>query len=317
MKKYLFVVVLLSVFCACGNKNEKDKSSATPARVADTVAKVIGIGKIEPESDIIQLSSPVSGIVAHILKHENDSVASGTPILELDHEIENAKVRQQQTQLATQSAQINADEASIEEFAAKFNNATQELQRLQRLLAKGAETQQAVDNAVTNVKAYESNFKRLRATAAVSKSRLSELRAGLQLAIAERDQKIIRSPVDGKILEISTLMGSSIDTRQAFGQIGPKGKIIAVSEIDEMYADKVQVGQSAWIRNVGSLDTLAIGTVYFASSFLKKKSLFTDQAGEKEDRRVRTVKISLNNPEKLLLNARIECVINISGNPKK
>jgi hypothetical protein len=42
-------------------------------------------------------------------------------------------------------------------------------------------------------------------------------------------------------------------------------------------------------RNVGSLDTLSTGTIYFTSSFLKKKSLFTDQSGEKEDRRVRTI----------------------------
>ena len=76
-------------------------------------------------------------------------------------------------------------------------------------------------------------------------------------------------------------------------------------------------GQKGWIRNVGSVDTLSTGTVYFTSSFLKKKSLFTDQSGEREDRRVRTIKMMLDQPEKLLLNARIECVIDISGNLKK
>jgi hypothetical protein len=90
-----------------------------------------------------------------------------------------------------------------------------------------------------------------------------------------------------------------------------------VCEIDEMYAGKIAVGQKGWIRNVGSIDTLSTGTVYFTYSFLKKKSLFTDQSGEKEDRRVRTIKMMLDQPEKLLLNARIECVIDISGNLKK
>jgi hypothetical protein len=45
--------------------------------------------------------------------------------------------------------------------------------------------------------------------------------------------------------------------------------------------------------------------------------LFTDQSGEKEDRRVRTIKIMLDRPDRLLLNARVECVIDISGNLKK
>ena len=77
------------------------------------------------------------------------------------------------------------------------------------------------------------------------------------------------------------------------------------------------VGQNGWIRNVGSSDTLSTGKVYFAFSFLKKKSLFTDQSGEKEDRRVRTIKMMLDNPDKLLLNARVECVIDIFSNSKK
>jgi len=76
-------------------------------------------------------------------------------------------------------------------------------------------------------------------------------------------------------------------------------------------------GQKAWIRNMGSLDTLTTGTVYFTASFMKKKSLFTDQAGEKEDRRVREIKILLDQPAKLLLNARIECVIDISVTQKQ
>jgi multidrug resistance efflux pump len=308
--------MLLSILISCGNNDVKNKTAADKLKIAETVNQVVGIGKIEPESDIIQLSSPVNGIVQKILKRENDLVDAGTPILELDHQLEDAKVRQLNSEVNTQAGQIKADEASIEEFSAKYNNALSEVHRLQRLLDKGAETQQVVDDANTNLKSFQSNLKRLQANVAVSKSKMSETKAGLQVAEVERDQKVIKSPVNGKILEISTLIGSSVDTRQSFGQISPLCNTIAICEIDEMYADKVSVGQKAWVRNVGSLDTLSAGTVYFASSFLKKKSLFTDQAGEKEDRRVRTIKIVLDQPDKLLLNARVECVIDISGSLK-
>ncbi len=309
--------MVLYLLSSCSNNEAKDKAAADKLKAASTVTQVVGIGKIEPESDIIQLSSAVSGIVQKILKKENDSVAAGSAILELDHQVEDAKVRQLSSQVSTQADQIKADEASIEEFAAKYSNALSEVQRLQQLLARGAETQQAVDDANTNLRSFQSNMKRLQADVAVSKSKLLEAKAGLQLAEAERDQKIIRSPVTGKILEISALIGGAIDTRQSFVQISPVSKTIAVCEIDELYADKVAVGQRAWVRNVGSLDTLSAGTVYFAFSFLKKKSLFTDQSGEKEDRRVRTVKIMLDTPDRLLLNARVECVIDISTGPKK
>jgi hypothetical protein len=45
--------------------------------------------------------------------------------------------------------------------------------------------------------------------------------------------------------------------------------------------------------------------------------LFTDQSGEKEDRRVMTIKMMLDQPGKLLLNERVECVIDLSNNIKK
>ena len=93
------------------------------------------------------------------------------------------------------------------------------------------------------------------------------------------------------------------------------GKNIAIGEIDELYSDQVVVGQNAWIRHVGTTDTISTGKVIFTSSFLKKKSLFTDQTGEKEDRRVRTIKISLDKSEGLLLNARVECVIDLKSTP--
>ncbi len=317
MKRIVCLLLLLSIFSSCGNNRSKEKAAEDKIKDSGTVSQVVGIGKIEPESDIVQLSSPVNGIVQKILKKENDSVSVGTPILELDHKLEDGKVRQLVTETNTQADQIKVDEASVGEFEAKFSNAVAEVQRLQRLLAQGAETQQAVDDATTTLKSYQSNLKRLQAGVAVSKSKLEQTKAALHVAEIERDQKIIKSPVDGKLLEISTLIGSSIDTRQSFGQISPLGKTIAICEIDEMYADRVLVGQRAWIRNVGSPDTLSTGTVYLALSFLQKKSLFTDQSGEKQDRRVRTIKIMLDQPDRLLLNARVECVVDISGNLKK
>jgi multidrug efflux pump subunit AcrA (membrane-fusion protein) len=317
MKISFYALILLLIFISCNNVEKKQAIADEKVKLEKTNNMVVGVGIILPENDIVQLSSAVNGIVKKIFKRENDSVSIGTPILELDHQIEDAKVKQLSSEVTSQAAQINVDEASVGEYEAKYENSVSELQRLQRLLAKGAETQQEVDNANTSLKSFQSNLKRLQANADVSKSRLKETKAAWKVAQLERDQKIILSPVNGRIMELTVLIGGSVDVRQSFAQISPKGKTIAVCEIDEMYAEKIAVGQKGWIRNVGSIDTLSSGTVYFTFSFLKKKSLFTDQSGEKEDRRVRTIKMVLDQPEKLLLNARIECVIDISGNLKK
>lgn len=317
MKNYIFLSLLFCVFVSCNNQKNKDEIADDQTKQETAGNRVVGIGKIIPENDIIQLSSPVSGIVSKIYKNENDSVKAGMPILELDHQSEDAKVMQLISEVSTQQAQINADMANVSDYEAKCTNAASELQRLQSLLAKGAETQQTVDDASTNLKSLQANLKKFQAIVEVSKSRLNEIKAALKSAQIERDQKIIVSPVNGRILELSILLGGTIDNRNSFAQISPEGRTIAICEIDELYAGKIVSGQKAWIRNVGSTDTLSTGTVFFTSSFLKKKSLFTDQSGEKEDRRVRTIKIMLDHTDNLLLNSRIECVIDISGNSNK
>ena len=317
MKKSLYFLLIFSIFVSCKNNDAIDKTDANKVKPAISIYQVIGIGQIVPEHDIIQLSSSVNGIVQKIYKNENDSLSAGTPILELDHQLEDAKINELRNEVNTQLEQINADAASVGEFAAKYNNAVAELQRLQRLLAKGAETQQTVDDANTNVKSFQSNQIRLQANVEVAKSELKETKAIQQSAMIEREQKRILSPVNGKLLELNILMGGAVNTQQSIAQIEPSGKTIAVCEIDELNAAKIFVGQKGWIRNVGSADTLSTGTVYFAFSFLKKKSLFTDQSGEKEDRRVRTIKMMLDSPDKLLLNSRVECVIHISNNLNK
>lgn len=317
MKYYFLLILLISILTSCNNKSVKEKLEIENTKQAIDINQIVGVGKIIPENDIIQLSSPENGIVQKIYKKENDTVSIGTVILELDHDLEDTRILQSKNEVNTQSAQIKVDAASVGEYEAKVSNAKLELQRLQNLLLKGAETQQTVDDETTNLKALNSNLKRLEATVTVSKSRLQETKETLKTAQVERDQKIIKSPINGRILELTVLIGGSVSIQQSFGQIGPEGKTIAICEIDESNAEKISVGQKGWIRNVGSSDTLSTGTVYFASSFLKKKSLFTDQSGEKEDRRVRTIKMMLDNPDKLLLNARVECVIDISSNLKK
>ena len=317
MKQYFSLLLFLSILVSCNNKSANEKLKSGKAQQDLVIDYIVGVGKIIPENDIIQLSSPVNGIVQKIYKRENDTVITGTVILELDHHLEDAKVLQLSSEVTTQSAQINADDASVDEFEAKCNNAKSELNRLQNLLTKGAETQQTIDNASTDLKSFQANLKRLEANVTVSKSRLNETRAALQVAQIERDQKIITSPVHGRILELNVLIGASVAIQQSFAQINPEGRTIAICEIDELNAEKVAVGQKGWIRNVGSSDTLSTGKIYFTSSFLKKKSLFTDQSGEKEDRRVMTIKMMLDQPGKLLLNARVECVIDLSNNIKK
>jgi hypothetical protein len=58
-------------------------------------------------------------------------------------------------------------------------------------------------------------------------------------------------------------------------------------------------------------DNLAEGEVVFLGSYLKKKSLFSDDSGNMEDRRVREVRVRLSGKPDLLINSRVEVVIDL------
>ena len=311
--KSISLIILLSILLTNCQPKKATEPIPVTIRSAD-VKQVVGIGKIEPENEIIQLSAEVAGTVQKIYKNENDSVHAGDIIVELKHTIEDANITQLKSAAAIQAAQIKVDETAIRELQIRYANAAVEMQRLQNLFAKGAETKQVVDNAATEMQSFEANIKKMQATVEVSKMRWKESNTQVATAQVQLQQKFIKAPVNGVLLEMNLQTGNYIDSKQIFAQLRPEGKIIAVCEIDELFADKIKIGQSAIIRNFGAVDTLTTGKVYFAASFLKKKSLFTDQAGEKEDRRVREIKILLDNPGNILLNARIECIVFISKN---
>ena len=207
MKYYFLLLLPFSLAISCNKKPENEPLENKSTTQISIVQRVVGVGKIIPENDIIQLSSPVSGIVTTIHKKENDTVSVGTIILELEHHLEDAKLHQLNYEVSTQAEQVKVEEANREEFEVKFRNSKAELQRLQNLFTKGAETQQTVDDATTALKSLQANLKKLDASVRVSKSRLKEIKAARLVAQIQRNQKIITAPVNGSILELNVLIG--------------------------------------------------------------------------------------------------------------
>jgi HlyD family secretion protein len=112
------------------------------------------------------------------------------------------------------------------------------------------------------------------------------------------------------LLEVSARVGASLTPGQRYAQLAPDGRLTALCEIDELFADEIKIGQPAFIRYKGYPDTVSKGTVLYTAPYLKKKSLFSDEVGTKEDRRVREVRILLDNQE-LLINRQVECIISV------
>lgn len=312
--KYLVLLFTFPVLLAACGGNEISDATPKPIQyegAPENVREIVGIGRVEPEQDIILLATNDGGVVARLLVREGDRVKAGDVVLELEKSVAAARLPQIRARTATQQAQVAADEKAVAEAVIRLENLQKALQRSQNLYEKNVETERDRDNAQFEVRNQQAVVERLYAAARVSRTRLEEFRNDLVVAERELALKTIKAPVSGRILSISTQVGNALSPKSAFAELAPDGRIVVRCEVDELFADRVIAGQKAAIRSFGTDKTIAEGEVIYAAPLLRKKSLFAETTGEKEDRRVREVKILLHNPENLLLNARVECVIRL------
>ena len=258
---------------------------------------------------IISLYSRTSGTVSEVFHDLGDTVKKGEILAVLNSQVEEAQLAQAQSKLGTQSAVINNSNAQLSSLSVKAKNADENYQRNEALLKSGGVTQQDLDNSRFAAKSTIKDVDAAKASVEQAVSRIKELKADVAYAEAILEQKKIRAPYDGTILSFDVKVGKSITSNQSLGDFAPAGHLIAVTEVDELYAQKVKAGMTAYIRPQGKSDTLAVGKVYLLSPYLNKKSLFSDAATNMEDRRVREVRILLNDGGKVLIGSRVDCVI--------
>jgi HlyD family secretion protein len=307
MKKMMFISISIFLF-SCDDKEAKQETPTAVNTQKLIVKEVVGIANIEPLQRILQISPEVSGTVTAIRFNLTDHVNKGQALLLMDDKIEQAQVAQAQSKLRTQQAVIKSQESTTETLRVTLADAKNKLDRNERQLQGNAVTQQVrddskfvYDNIVYQVKTSENNLEQ-------QKAKLNELQADLNYYQTLQDKKSIEAPMDGTNLSVDVKIGSFIDSKISIGDFAPSGPLIAVTEIDELFASRVQVGQSAYIRAQGDSVSLSSGKVILTAPYLKKKSLFSDNANNLEDRRVREVRVQLDS-DKVLIGSRVECVI--------
>lgn len=304
----------LLMVSSCNNKPNANEQPAEP--VAVQPERIIAIGRVEPEEKITSVGSEVNGVISKIYFHAGDSVKKGDLILEFKHEYEDARLAQAQSKFAAQNADIESVRAQINASKIKLENLLTRLERIKNMLKKGAETQQNFDNAKADVDQNAKEVDRLNALLASAHGRLSELAAEAKVAEVDVQRRKVRAPADGIILTMDITEGSTGTTTVPLFDFAPASSLSVLCEVDELWAGKISRGQKAIIRTQGTDDKLGNGEVIYVSPYLKRKSLFSDDSGNMEDRRVREARIRLGADANLLINSRAEVVIDLTVGSK-
>lgn len=309
MRKLLSISVFILLF-ACSRQADKSKTEQMPApRMENKVNRVVGTANIEPLGKIIPINAESSGIVSTIFARENESYKAGETLVQLDNDIEKAQIQQAESKLATQQSVIKASAGTLESAKVRLENARITFERNKKMFEGKAITQQTLDDSKFNYENLLREVETAQANLAQQQNKVGELQADLNYQRTLLDKKAVKAPTNGMVLSVDAKLGSNINNATSIGDFAPEGPLMAITEIDELYANRIKVGQKAYIRPQGGQDKLAEGKVVFTSPYLKKKSLFSDQADNLEDRRVREVRVELNPGAKVLIGSRVECVI--------
>ena len=305
-----FLTIIFLVFLGFQGCKAKEAEQAPQQGETDlTPNRIVCIGRIEPEQKFLELKAETTGIVTGLFFKQGGQIKGGEIILQLSNDIEKAKLEQVDARLLTQQSQIRSSQAALAQAQILLKNTEKTYARYKSLFEQNAEAQAGYDQAKTEYESLVEGTNRLEADLSTARNFLQELKANRKLAQAELDRKIVRAPSDGQLLSLDITLGSPLSPDTAIGMFAPEGPKIARGEIDEMFADKVELGLRGYIRPQGETTKLADGSVTFVGPYLRKKSLFSDDVGDLEDRRVREVWITLDSGEELLFGARVECVI--------
>lgn len=308
----LLVLATALVFvAACKGKKDDEEIKKTNAQILQEVNTVKAVGKVSPAEDWAIISSPSAARIRHIAVQEGDTVVPGQILMSLESGNADLDVDEAQARLMSFQAENKSTSADLR----KAQIYAQELKDLyetsRKLFEKQAETAEKVATDYSSWQQQESVVSGLKQKITAQEVAEKEQRISIQKARNQLSDFVIKAPKAGIVTQLSAKVGQSIAIQDELGQIGQTENPIVEAEVDELFANEVQVGQNVQILALGRPDTLAQGIVFYTSPILSDKSILYETANEADDRRVRRIKIRLTDARSLTINTKVECEIKI------
>ncbi len=302
------MLAMAQISCSGENKNDDTVSKNDTASKKAAIHMVAGIARIEPEKGLLNIYANANGRISKIAASENQSVSKGSDLALLDNQTDNALLAIEQSKAPAQKAAILSAQQNAKAILSDLEKAQKDVALNEQLFNSKAITEQALNDSKSKVTRLRYDYQKLVADIAQQKSKVQEIDASIKYRKAILSDRQIRSAYPGTVLQWDVHEGDYVTPGQKLGQFAPDGPQVAVTEVDELFSDKVEKGMKAEIFSQMNGQKTGSGTVIYVAGFLKKKSLFSDE-NSVEDRRVREVKVLLNAGAKVNINNKVDCKI--------
>ncbi len=299
-----------------------------PVAMGDLVG---GEGIIEPADRESKVSSEVDGRIASVNVKEGDHVKAGDVLVVLAGEVEKAALRAAERDVASARAQLNRTAAGErqEEIQASIGDAESararaalsrdSLARTEKLAQGGAATPDDLDKARHQAEIDQKSFEAAEARkreavdgarrddVAIDAAKLEANIARADQARAQLEQKSVRAPIDGEILQVKFRAG------EHYAAAGPDPLVVMGDtrvlrvrmDVNERDVARVQVGKACFAQMPAFGDRRFGGHVVEVGRRMGRKNVRSDDPTERIDTKILEVVCQLDSPAGLVPGLRV------------
>ncbi len=271
----LLGVVLIAVWVTVSARRVPHESPLAPPPASPYEHAIAATGLVEASDRNYNLAPPVSGQLSALYVKENDIVHRGDKLYTIDDREQRTIVEQAdanvakaratidtaQADIVTQQANLNSAKAAVDTAKATYDDANQIAERNEGLHKDGIVSDQA---NMTSAKTSDADKARWQQAVAQERqaeaqlrnaeASLTEQQANLQTMTATRDQQqvlldkmTVRSPADGKILQVNNRVGEYLSSTSGTSPVlfGDTDSLMVRVDVDEINASHVLPGSTA------------------------------------------------------------------------
>lgn len=239
---WIALVIALLGSTAAGAVVWKSRASAAPTTQyqtqkverGDLRVSVTATGTLKARSTV-EVGAEITGRVLQVHVNFNDKVTKGQILAEIDTETYEARVEEAK-------AQLTAASASLQNAKATENEAKLKLERGKPMVTQGVLSQQDLEG-------IDANYSRAKSQVVSSGAQVTLARASLKVAQTNLSKAVIRSPIDGVVLNRAVEPGqtvtSGLQTPVLFVLAADLGELQLNVQVDEADVGSVKEGQEA------------------------------------------------------------------------
>lgn len=236
------ITASMLLLTGCGDKDEKAQAAAAQGQQmpqATVDIQIIELGAVPiihtfsgrvSASESSEVRPQATGIIDEILFQEGAPVKEGQPLYRINTDNYASSVAASEAALNQARANVGTARASIIAQKALYDKARADLSRYEELLKVDAISQQAYDQAITNVKTTKAGVEQAEANLKSAEASVRTAEASVNASRLDLNRTIVRAPISGR-------SGISSVTKGALVSSGQAASLVTISRLDPVFID--------------------------------------------------------------------------------